>query len=240
MRHGLLSFVFAAGMLAVGCVPAREPAQAVQIAPPHGDPVPLAVVPPGPVEPAPGSAAPASWCDVAPEVDRRSFTRRPARSMALLAAENQALSRLLEVTPASDPDRPRLLMRLAESFAEMAREEGAPASRARAAEHYALAAEARWSGADEARYYEGLEQQCLGDMDKARRAYFDIVLTHPASSFVPYAYFAFGELFRRDSDDDSSKIELARLSYNKVLEFRGTPLIPLTRARLAALPSTHR
>jgi tetratricopeptide (TPR) repeat protein len=57
------------------------------------------------------------------------------------------------------------------------------------------------------------------DWSEARRAYFEIVQNMPTSPYVPAVYLAFAELFKRESESDPSKWELARQAYSEVLKY---------------------
>lgn len=68
-------------------------------------------------------------------------------------------------------------------------------------------------------YAEALRAERAGEMDKARRGYLQVVMKYPQSSFVPLAYFAFGEMFFRESEKDPSRLELAQQSYMEVVKY---------------------
>ena len=72
---------------------------------------------------------------------------------------------------------------------------------------------------DEAYYYLGLEHELAGDLINARRSYYELIKNAPASRFVPYAYFAFGEVFFHEAKSDPSKWDLAKQSYVEVMKF---------------------
>jgi len=173
--------------------------------------------------------------------DPRLGARLP-RPFALLVAEIQALESLFKVVPPASPDRPKLILRLAEGYAELeaaAAREPPHARSVTPARHEAIARYDRllqeypsWCGrpnasdpskgagcGDEALYYLGLELERDGDVMGARKAYFRVVQSWPLSRFIPGAYLAFGEMFLAESDQDPSKLPLAQQSYLQVLKY---------------------
>ncbi len=56
--------------------------------------------------------------------------------------------------------------------------------------------------------------------------HYDLIVKRPTSRFVPYAYFAFGELFFREAQGDPSKWTIALEAYRKVLGYAGSPVAP--------------
>jgi TolA-binding protein len=164
-----------------------------------------------------------------------------------LRVEIQQLKGLLELTSKESPERPRILRRLAENYTELAwaapRE--SESARTYASQYYTTlvkehrthcAAPPEKGCADEALYYLGLELELLGNYDMARKNYFMLVRDFPQSTFVPYAYFAFGELFFSEGmKGDPSKLPLAEQAYEKVTQFTDSPVAPEALLRLAQM-----
>ena len=64
-------------------------------------------------------------------------------------------------------------------------------------------------------YEEALRLEGAGEMDAARRAFFEIIQRQPSSAFIPLVYLAFGELFAADARKDPSKRELAKQAWSE-------------------------
>ena len=152
--------------------------------------------------------------------DIRDLRHVMRRSPALLRTETQGLENLLAATAANAPDRPQLLRRLAENYADL-RKQGEPGASAKAIRHYAelVRTYPTYAQIDEAYYYLGLEYELAGDMNNARRTYYELIKNAPSSKYVPYAYFAFGELFFHEAKMDPSKWDLAKQAYMEVMKF---------------------
>ncbi len=129
------------------------------------------------------------------------------------------------MTADTAPDKVALLRRLAEDYCELAvvaesagRESVVANARKAAIKDYEaiITGFSAYPMLDEIRYYDALERERTGDLDGARRRYFDLIQRHPTSKYVPGAYFAFGELFAGEASRDATKIELAIQSYRKV------------------------
>jgi TolA-binding protein len=176
--------------------------------------------------------------------DGRRFANR---SRALLVTQIQGIESIFAATPAGSPDRPAMMLRLAEHYGELehvaeadkAHAAGPEAERAdrvvraarnAATRYYQLLTREhpRWCAehdpeprrcADESLYYLALELERGGDLDHARKAYLDLLQLWPQSRFVPLAYFAFGELFLDEAQRDPSKLELTEQSYSEVLKY---------------------
>lgn len=78
---------------------------------------------------------------------------------------------------------------------------------------------------DDALYYAALEHEIAGDAMNARKLYFQLVSTQPSSKWIPFAYFAFGEMFLRDAKTDPTKWTLAEQAYREVLKYPGNALM---------------
>jgi TolA-binding protein len=175
--------------------------------------------------------------------DPRAAARRP-RANALLVTELMGLTSLLRTTPGNSPGRPHLIRQIAEDYAELERSAiAAPPfgmapttvspgnsplarnARTQAIAHYTLLESVpTYPQLDEALYYKGLEHELEGDLTKARRAYFDVIRKAPTSKFVPFAHFAFGEMFFDEAVGDPAKNDLALQAYNEVLKLPANPL----------------
>jgi TolA-binding protein len=68
-------------------------------------------------------------------------------------------------------------------------------------------------------YGTALSAERAGDMTQARKSYFELVQNSPRSGFMPLAYLAFGELFRKEAESDPSKLMLAQQSYQEVIKY---------------------
>ena len=152
--------------------------------------------------------------------DVRDLRRVQPRSPALLHAETQALEKLLAATAANAPDRPALLRRIAEGYADL-RKQGEGGASAKAIQSYTELVKTypTYAQVDEAFYYLGLEQELAGDLMNARKSYYELIKRSPSSKYVPYAYFAFGEMFFHEAKGDPSKWDLAKQAYTEVMKF---------------------
>lgn len=142
------------------------------------------------------------------------------RSPALLRAETQGLENLLAATAANATDRPALLRRLAENYSDL-RKQGEAGASAKAIKYYSdlVRTYPTYAQIDEAYYYLALEDELAGDLTNARRSYYELIKNSPSSKYVPYAYFAFGEMFFHEAKGDPSKWDLAKQAYTEVMKF---------------------
>jgi TolA-binding protein len=165
--------------------------------------------------------------------DPRDPRSSGTRSHDLLVAEAAALETLKDQTAMSSPERPQLLRRLADTYAELRKLGDAQASR-RAIETYTrlLADYPADAHADEARYYLALEYEMARDLMNARKAYYELIKNVPTSKWIPYAYFAFGEMFFADAQSDPAKWGLAQQAYNETLKFTASPISAEAACRL--------
>jgi tetratricopeptide (TPR) repeat protein len=166
----------------------------------------------------------------APERDLRK-ARMKARGVALLIRETRGLERLLARTPAKSPDRLSLLRRIAEDYVELETaaekqptkkgKQLASAARKSAVRYYAEIAKRypSYSKLDEVLYYLAYEHERIGDLESARKVYYELIQKTPKSRFVPNAYFAFGELFFQEAQGDPSKWELAAQAYQEAIKY---------------------
>jgi TolA-binding protein len=141
------------------------------------------------------------------------------------------------------PDHPVLARRLADTYAELARAAegtsvGRNAHRSAARYYEVVSKEAPQSThRDEAAYYMALEHELEGDRPNARRAYYELIKEFPGSTTIPYAYFAFGEMFLAEAEGDPSKEQLAEQAFREVLKFPPlqNPLYTEAQSRLAEI-----
>lgn len=163
--------------------------------------------------------------------DPRAFR---TASKTLLEREAPALEQLAAATAATAPDRPVLLLRLAETYVQLRRAGDASAS-ANAIRHFTelTTAYPQFGRIDRAWFGLGFEYEMQGDWVRARRAYYELIKTSPSSTFVPYAYYAFGELFRAEAKTDPSKWSLAQQAYFEVTKFTTSPVAGEALCRLS-------
>jgi TolA-binding protein len=158
------------------------------------------------------------------------------RSAALVVVEVTQLEALLAATSPVASDWTLLHRRLAEDYVEL-RKAGRRATSRKAIEHYdvILRAPAEYTQLDEVLYYEALEHEVSGDLPRARSAYYDLIEKAPTSRFVPFAYYAFGEMFRNEAQADPSKYEPAFQAYTLALGFRDSRIAPEAAYQIATL-----
>ncbi len=209
-----------AALFLVGC--ASDP-------PPRTEPAPL-VIPP--MASASASSAPVAAPEPVEEFaggpsiaarDPRWAARKP-RSRALMLTEAQGLERLLGSTATNAPDRPELLRRTADTYIELARTSDAKArsdARRKGIELYEILVRDHptYASLDEVRYYLALEYELKGDLKNARTIYYDLIRNHPSSKLIPLAYFAFGEIFFLEAQNDPSKNDLAAQAFLEVIKY---------------------
>jgi tetratricopeptide (TPR) repeat protein len=76
-----------------------------------------------------------------------------------------------------------------------------------------------YSKIDEVLYYLAYEYEQAGDLDNARKVYFELIQTAPKSKYIPNAYLAFGELFFGEAMGDPTKWALSGEAYKQVLKY---------------------
>lgn len=154
----------------------------------------------------------------------------------LLITEAQNLETLFAAMSATSPDRPKLIRRLADTYAALGvavpaqggKPQTAAAARSRAIMYYTmlLTRFPQWCASsgtppagcrDETLYYLGLEYERGGDTALAWKTYLDLIHRHPQSSFAPSTYLAFGEL--ELSTRDPSRLPLAEKAYQDALKY---------------------
>jgi hypothetical protein len=165
------------------------------------------------------------------------------RVRQLLVTEIAQLEQLFRVTSRGAADRPQLARRLAETYVELenaalrdkfqaeekknAAEAGSAtklvnSSRSNAIKYYTLLATEykTYPQLDEVLYFLAYEYEQANKLEDARRVYYQLINEAPKSKYIPNAYLAFGELFFFEAQSDPSKYELAKQSYQKVLEYQ--------------------
>jgi hypothetical protein len=190
-------------------------------------------------------AAPPPWpgppLDVAR--DLRPGTRSPRSSRLLVTACRGIETLVPPFGSYGKADRPRLVLELANTYAELAVSAQQPAqaitwppaptwiapARRRAILYYQMfasqypqacaGASPNTPCADEALYYLGIEREREGDSAAARNAYQALLSNHPRSRFVPGAHLALGELFLAESGQDASKLAFAEAAYGQALKY---------------------
>jgi tetratricopeptide (TPR) repeat protein len=167
--------------------------------------------------------------------DARDLRRLTPRARALVVTETQALENLASTTAMNSPDRPQLLRRLAEDYVEL-RRTGARGASAKAIQHYTslVTSYPSYAQVDEAYYYLGLEYENTNDLSNARRSYYELIKRAPSSKYVPYAYYAFAEMFYAEAKSDPSKWDFAKQAYTEVIKY-SSPLQGTAYCRLAAV-----
>ncbi len=160
---------------------------------------------------------------------RPTFDGSPtARKRALLITEVQALENLATVTPAQAADRPVLMRRIAQDYAELeaaAENEGVPQlqsdARAKAITTYTRLVNEHpgYPQKDEAMFSLAHEYELGGDLANARRVYYQLLQVAPSSRFVPFVYVDFGDIFFDEAEQEPEKWALARAAYRRALEF---------------------
>ena len=219
---------------AAACAPAADqpppepPAQPLVIGKSPPTAVPIATSDEAPAAPAaPADDTPFAGATTTtlaiPARDPR-LARGSQRPRAMLVTEVQSLESLFAATATTSPDRPALMRRLAEVYAELSRSPDprltANAHRSALKYYELLATEyPKYAQADEVWYYAGLENELAGNASKARRAYYELIKTSPQSKLIPLAYFAFGEMFNAEAVNDPSKDDLALQAYAEVLKY---------------------
>lgn len=126
---------------------------------------------------------------------------------------------------------------LADAYCELARDERSATHRGKAIAVYEdlVAKFPTYSAVDEALYFLAIEWEIQGDKSKARRWFFEVIKRRPDSQYVPYAYFAFGELFFEESKTDAAKVQLAEAAYSEVLKYPQSPIASEARSRMDEL-----
>src|SRR5262249_36163719 len=155
-----------------------------------------------------------------------------------IVVEAQNLESLFASTALSAPDRPKLMKRLADQYAELAvaatpqggSSKLAASARAMAIRYYTmlLAQHPGWCGnpggspagcEDEALYHLGLEYERSGDAPGAWKTFGDLIKRYPRSAFAPHTYLAFGAL--EEATLDPSRLPLAEKAYQDAVKHAG-------------------
>jgi len=178
----------------------------------------------------------ATTVDAPPLLDEarelRAFSKHP-RSSALLVTEIQALESLKNATNQNAPDYPQLVRRLAEDYSELSYT-GSRDARKHAIAEYTLLKNSfpSYAQIDEVLYYLGYTHELDGEMNSARKTYYELIQKQPNSKYIPYAYYAFGEMFYNEAKSDPSKWQLAQQAFQEVFKFAQSPIQPWGMLRL--------
>jgi hypothetical protein len=204
---------------------------------------PGALAPPGPVpEPPPATVSVPVPVTPDPSPDLVRDLRRTVVDVpsGIMAARGQVS--LLSSVPRTAPSRPRLILRIADGYGQIARVCGRDpacgnivyAARRTAIFHYQMlvneypqwcadanaTAPAKSTGcADETLYYLALEQERDGDLTAAQGNYSLVIRDWPKSRFIPSVYLALGEMLLAESDSYPSRLSLAEQSYLKAIQY---------------------
>ena len=164
----------------------------------------------------------------------------PRQSIALLRTEARSLESLAGATPTSSPDLPAVLLRTAEVYVEL-RKSGEAGASQRAIDHYktVTAQFPSFAKIDEAYFGLGVEYAASGDLAGARRAFYELIKNSPQSRYVPYAYFAFGDMFQREAKGDPSKWDFAKQAYFEVTKFSTSPIAAEALCRLSEVATAQ-
>lgn len=173
-------------------------------------------------------AAPADLLQAIEQLRDERLRQRGKASRALLQTELRNLERLLKHTSKTDPDRPALLERVADTHGVLARaaaRAGDAAAetkhRQSAVQHYQALAKSHptHKRGDGVLHHLALELERLGDRAGARKAYFQLIRSYGKSKYNPHGYFAFAEMFFAEALGDPAKWAIAEQSYKQVLQF---------------------
>lgn len=171
------------------------------------------------------------------------------RARAVLINELQGLTRVFKAMDAQDPERPRLLRHLAESYVELrsaaARDQAlvsgnsvqlaakiVNAAGQEAISHYRqlLDGYPTYEERDNVNFYVAIEYGWRQDLKGARAFFYQVIKDTPLSANVPLTFFAFGELFRLEAALDRSRIPLEMAAFKEVTKDRS----PQNRVRCLA------
>jgi hypothetical protein len=168
------------------------------------------------------------------DVRQNSSTRRP---LGLVRAERDRAAAVYDSLPPMVEEKSMVAVGLGDTESELAGLEPATseAHEAEALTLYTAAAKGKGPSADEAKYRLALTFECQGNFKEERRLLFDIVSNAPKSRLVPYAYFAFGELFAKEAATDPTKLPLAIQAFDQAAKSAGSPLLATAQSRLGEL-----
>ena len=199
-------------------------------APQREEAAPPLIVPPLAASPDAGASTPSrAPVQVAsplavPARDPRAAMRSP-RSPAELRTE---IARLEQDGTASG------LHTLGETYCELARVEPGGDAHVRAIQALTevVSKHPSYAQMDEVLYDLALEYEIGGDKMNARRSLYELIKRLPSSQYIPYAYFAFGEMFFEEGAKDPSKYALAEQAYKEVLKYPQSPIHNEAQSRL--------
>lgn len=168
------------------------------------------------------------------DVRKNSSTRRP---LGLVRAERDRAAAVYDSVPPLTEEKTMLAVSLGDTESELAGLEPAKseAHEAEALTLYTAAAKGKGPSVAEAKYRLALTLECQGNFKDERRLLFEIVSSAPKSRLVPYAYFAFGELFAKEAVADPAKLQLAIQSFDQAAKYPGSPLLATAQSRLGEL-----
>jgi len=183
------------------------------------------------------ASASAKPVELEPARDDLRDLRGPPRAPRLVAKEAELLEKLFAAMATSSPDRPMVLHRLGDAYAEL-RKHGEAGASAKAIARYErlLNEHTAYAKIDVVRYYLGLEHEQAGHFTEARRSYYELIKNSPDSPFVPWAYYAFGEMFLEEGKTDPSKLALAQQAYMETTKASSEAAVAnAARCRLARI-----
>jgi tetratricopeptide (TPR) repeat protein len=157
------------------------------------------------------------------------------RSRADLASELAKVDTRMAGGPSDGTERTELAGQRAEILEQRARLEGTNEAYQQAADALEkfVADHPKAPRRDEALYALTLIYDVLDRLDLARRTAYTLIKDHPASRWVHYAYFEFGELFARSAAEAPDRWQLARVAYERAVQSRDEPLAAESMLRMA-------
>jgi TolA-binding protein len=228
--------------LLIACTPSIVPpatqTNVVVIPPPtQTDTVATSVVPVNPPLPPIVESATTSPLEI-PERDVRV---RGPRSKPLLLTEIQNLESLSAATPPTASDAPIVLKRIGDDYLELHRADQTVEAGNRAIAVYMKYVKNYSSqpNVDEVMYSLGLEYELVGDLMSSRKTFYELIMKQPSSRFIPFAYFAFGEMFFVEAKTDPSKWDLSKQAYAQALKYPSHALTPWTLLRMGQVEAAR-
>jgi tetratricopeptide (TPR) repeat protein len=169
-----------------------------------------------------------------PKASRSIAVRDPrygGASATEISRRAKDLENYLAGLPPTSPERARVHDRLAEAYVKL-RKVGQTEMSARAIAHYdaILQESPNYSDLDAVLYYDALEHEIIGEDTKAALGYREAIERTPYSVYVPFAYFALGELANANGD-----VRAALDAYGSVLEYVDSRLAPNASERMTEI-----
>lgn len=158
-----------------------------------------------------------------PSLDLAGYRPPPVGGSRLTEAQLAMLERLAQNTRDSAPDKPIILLRIADGYAAQYRTfTSQPGREADAVRSLGGAIKAfndvtnlkTFAHADEALFRYATFLMSAKRLAEARKVFYQIIKERPLSAYVPEAYLAFGELFF-----DEGKVDLALQAYQQVEKY---------------------